>query len=64
MNTTVKYIICLQSVVRLEMLNRGNLEASVNLDGFHACGMMSQLVRDDAAPLAGQEQQRRRRQDR
>ena len=48
----------LQSVVRLEMLNGGNLEASVNLDGFPRLRDDVPAGRDDAAPLAGQEQQR------
>ena len=47
----------LQSVVRLEMLNRGNLEASVNLDGFPRLRDDVPAGRDDAAPLTGQEQQ-------
>ena len=47
----------LQSVVRLEMLNRGNLETSVNLDGFPRLGDDVPAGRDDTAPLTGQEQQ-------
>ena len=47
----------LQSVVGLEVLNRGDMQASINLDGLPRLGEDVPAGGDDAAPLTGQEQQ-------
>ena len=47
----------LQSIVGLEVLNRRDMQASVNLDGLPSLGNDVPAGGDDAAPLTGQEQQ-------